>query len=109
MRLLKHSSIDIDGIAHVQIIQIDETHVRFLVTDDKGKITTWRIKANKFDMNIQNLCSDHDLDIAFEMSRLLNLPDRHNPKYLHVFTPSENDEDLLMITTTEIMVKTFEK
>ena len=108
MRLLKHSSIDIQGIAHISLIEVDQSHVRYLITDDKGKITSWRIKTNKQDINIQTLWEEDDLEIELNKSRILHLPERNQDKFLLVFCPSENNQDLLMITTKEIMVKKFE-
>ena len=105
MRLLKHSSIDIDGVSHIKILQIEESYITFLITDDKGKITTWKIKKNKFDLNIQTFWADVDFEIDFEMSKLLYLPDEEQTRYLLVYTPSEWNEDLLMITNNKILVK----
>ena len=108
MRLLKHSNIDIIGIAHISLIGVDESYVRYLITDEKGKITTWRIKTSKQDMNIQTLWEEDELEIEFKKSRILNLPDKNQDKFLLVFWPSEKDEDLLMVTSREVMVKKFE-
>lgn len=53
MRLLKHSSIDIDGISHISVLKVDQDKISFLITDENGKISTWQTKSNKVPMNIQ--------------------------------------------------------
>lgn len=108
MRLLKHSNIDIEGISNISLIEVDKSYARYLITDGKGKITTWRVKTNKQDVNIQNLCEEDELEIEIKKSRILNIPDRNQAQFLLVFCPSENDHDLLMVTTKEVMVKKFE-
>lgn len=55
MRLLKHSSIDIDGISHIHLTKVDKDYIKFLITDDNGKITSWRIKTNKRGTDIQTV------------------------------------------------------
>jgi hypothetical protein len=55
MRLLKHSSIDIDGISHISLVKVDRENIWILITDEIGKISSWRIKTNLRGLNIQTV------------------------------------------------------
>lgn len=108
MRLLKHSSIDIDGIRHISLVKVDAHNIWFLITDDLGKITSWRIKTNRVGMNIQTLCSDNDFEIDFELKKVLSLADEHSNNFLLVYS-EDNDVSLLTISPNEVIIKQFEK
>jgi hypothetical protein len=108
MRLLKHSSIDLDGIDKISVIKVDQESVWLLITDPIGKITVWHIKTNKVGMNIQTVCSENDLEIDFELTKVLSLPDENSSNYLLVYT-EDHTKDLLTVSSKEIIVKQFEK
>ena len=108
MRLLKHSSIDIDGIAHISLIKVDQENIWVLITDDNGKITTWRIKTNKYSMNLQTVCSENEFDIDFELKKVLSLPEEDATRYLLVYS-EDHENDLLTITSSEVTVKKITK
>jgi len=91
MRLLKHSSIDINGVEHISLVKVDQDNIWIMVTDSLGKITTWRIKTNKRSMNLQTICSERDFEIDFELRKSIVLPDIHYPQYLLVYS-----EDILV-------------
>ena len=91
MRLLKHSSIDINGVEHISLVKVDQENIWIMVTDSLGKITTWRIKTNKRSMNLQTICSERDFEIDFELRKSIVLPDIHYPQYLLVYS-----EDILV-------------
>jgi WD40 repeat protein len=107
MRLLKHSSIDIEGISKLSLIKIDQDDIKMLVTDAMGKITVWRIKTNKVGMNIQTVCSENDFEIDFELRKVLSLPDEYSRDYLLVYSEDDTRE-LLTVSPKEVILKQFE-
>lgn len=107
MRLLKHSSIDLNGVHRVSLINADEHFIRFLITDCDGRITSWRVKTNKRGTVMQTICSDTECEINFEMSKLLYISDDDDSQFMLVYTASDNNADLLMVSENAVMVKQF--
>lgn len=108
MRLLKHSSIDIDGIKFVSLVKVDQNNIWIMITDDLGKVTSWRIKTNRIGLNIQTLCTDNDFEIDFELKKVLNVADEDSGEFLLVHS-EDNDADLLTVSPKEICMKQFGK
>lgn len=104
MRLLKHSSIDIDGISHISLVKVDRENIWILITDEIGKISSWRIKTNLRGLNIQTVWSDEDSEIEFQMKVVLDMPIDHSSRYLLVYSDTPNT-DLLTISRNEVTLK----
>ena len=86
MRLLKHSKIDVNGLAHISLVKVDKESIWLLISDNDGKISSWRIKTNTHGMNLQTVCSENDFEIDFELKKQVIMPDEYCARYLLVYS-----------------------
>ena len=104
MRLLKHSSIDIEGISHLSTSTVDNERIIFVITDDNGKVTEWETLSNKHATDIKSICNYEDLEIDFQLNQVLYQPEDDCTQYLLVFQ-DKIDANLVMVSKRNVTVK----